>query len=245
MPLGAKDAADLDEEPGAENADDVDEEADGSEEPPEKRARVDVAAPPSQSWLGASEPIEALLPGILKGIIGHSLQSVLGVEGWAKVGVISWEGWSSLTQELVLLATNEVQTEKLFFEQSQNAVSKSLCAFLRIAADNVHDIPVVTDTVGIKTKASASGMGLCMGRTTACQIRGCCNACLLPEFFLKASHPQGKLSAVLLRVLLCDSICSHTMTQGCARCRGTVSWRSICMDLILLGYFCATLQKSS
>ena len=88
------------------------------------------------------------------------------------------------------------------------------------------------------------GMGWCMGKTTACRIR-CCNACLLPAFFLTVSLPQTTLSAVPPRVLLCESICSRTMTQGCAQWSGTASWRSICMDLILLGSFWTTLQKSS
>ena len=220
---GGKDA-EYDEEPGGEDSDDVDEELDGSEHPPGKRARLDIASPASQSWLGASEHIEALLPGILKGIIGHSLQSALGVEGFAKVGVIVWEGWGFLTQELMLLGTNEVLNDEMFFEHSQNAVSKSLCAFLRIAADNVHDIPVVTDTVAkarYQDQGFSFGNGLVHGQNDCLSdsLLQCLSAAgVLSDSFTSPDHVQRRAAA-------CAAVRQHLLIHDDARLR-PMPWNS-------------------
>jgi hypothetical protein len=110
---------------------------------------VQEQAPPT-SWLGEAEGIEELLPGPLKNNIGHALQSVLGPQGFIQAGQISWNGWTSLKAELLLSATDRSISEESAVECAQAAVGRCIYAFLRIAADNVGEIPVVRDSIAMR-----------------------------------------------------------------------------------------------
>lgn len=95
--------------------------------------------------MGSESEIEEALPGPLKGNIGYSLQSVLGTEGFAQAAVIEWNGWNSLKEEALLAATDPTHSDEVALSIAQQTVARHIVTFLRIAADNVGNIPAVSD----------------------------------------------------------------------------------------------------
>ena len=105
------------------------------------------AALPRGSYVEVAQRIEDMLPGQLKGTLGVIFTSALSERGFAHSVGIAWEGWALLCEELLVISTNPLCSDEDVLQATHTALGKVIHAFLRIAADNVHDIPAVADAV--------------------------------------------------------------------------------------------------